>query len=69
MLADCKVTTRDHLKIKWDGWLLTASVNAIGNAFGLHDENYIHNGMTLVNPMDSLVRVIQLGSDVASLQL
>lgn len=67
MLENYKVKVGDCLKVKWDGWLLTTGLNVMGDAFGVHDQDYIHNGKKLINPMDSPVRVLQLGGDVACL--
>lgn len=68
MLEDYKVTVGEQLKVNWTSWLLTAGLDSMGDAFGLHDQDYIYNGKKLVNPMDSLVTVLQLGGDVACLQ-
>ena len=34
---------------------------------GLHDQDFIHNGKKLINPIDSHVGTLQLGSDVVTL--
>jgi len=67
MLEDYKVTTRGGLKVNWDVWLVIVGLEDMGDAFGLYDQDYIHNGRKLVNPMDSVVRILQLGSDVSCL--
>ena len=33
-----------------------------------HDEDFIHDGKKLINPLDSLVRVLQLEGDVCYLE-
>ena len=55
--------------LKWDGWILTHSMTTDEpvRAFGLHDQDYIHNGKKLVNPLDSTVRILKLGSEMARL--
>ena len=35
--------------------------------FGLHDQDFIHNGKKLINPLDSVVKNLQLGFDVCYL--
>ena len=51
----------------WPGWVFTATLDFDGNATGLYDQDFIHNGKKLINPMDSLVRTPQLGCDVVTL--
>ena len=36
-------------------------------AFGLHDQDYIHNRKKLVNPIDSNVIILKLGLEMARL--
>jgi hypothetical protein len=43
-------------------------VNRDGNIEGLHDQDYIHNGKKLINPLDSPVHTLQLGGDIAMLE-
>lgn len=40
-------------------------MNEVGEAIGLHDEDYIHNGKKLLNPLDSNVRTLRLEADMA----
>jgi hypothetical protein len=35
---------------------------------GLHDQDFIDNGKKLINLLDSLVRVLQLGGDICCLE-
>lgn len=67
MLADYKSNSELRLKIAWEGWLFSTSLNAKGNAFGLHDQYFIHNGKKPVNSLDSAMQVLQLGSEVCGL--
>lgn len=68
MLHDYRTKEGSRLDVGWDGWLLSASMNSEGDAFGLHDQDYIHNGKKLINPLLSSVRCLQLGGDVCLLQ-
>lgn len=36
MLQDYKGTLGSRLKIDWEGWILSASLDSMGNALGLH---------------------------------
>jgi hypothetical protein len=63
MLEDYKSDTGDCLSVGWPGWLFTATTTVGGGAIGLHDQDYIHNGKKMINPMDSPTRVMQLGSE------
>ena len=67
MLADYKSQEGSRFKLDWEGWLLSGSLQESGEVQGLHDQDWIHNGKKLVNPLDSSVRVLQLGTDVALL--
>jgi hypothetical protein len=55
-------------ELPWEGFVLSASVVHSGSVSGLHDQDFIHNGKKLINPLDSLVRVLQLGGDVCYLE-
>ena len=68
MLEDYKAVEGTRLKVEWHGWLFSASLDAAGNVKGLHDQDFIHNGKKLINPLDSPVRVLQLGCDIAILE-
>ena len=35
---------------------------------GLYDQDFMHNSKKLVNPLDSLVKTMQLGEDVCCLE-
>ena len=52
----------------WEGWVYSSAVNANGEVIGLHDQDYIHNGKKLLNPLDSNVRTLRLGADMAQHQ-
>ena len=57
-----------RLSVEWLGWLLTTRLDRVGDALSLHDQNFIHNGKKLVNPLDFLVCVLQLGGDICALE-
>ena len=67
MLVDYKSNSNPRLQVEWPGWIFSATVDSLGNATGLHDQDFIHNGKKLINPVDSLVRTPQLGGDVVTL--
>lgn len=68
MLQDYKGTVGSQLKIDWEGWILSASLDSMGNALGLHDQDYIHNRKKLIYPLDSPVRTFYLGQDICCLE-
>jgi hypothetical protein len=47
--------------------VLTASRVDRTSMLGLHDQDFIHNGKKIINPLDSLVKTLQLGRDVCVL--
>ena len=63
MLTDYKSLVGEWLSINWEGWLRTASADEDGNCKVLHDQDWIHNGKKLINPLDSPVKTLQLGED------
>ena len=49
----------------WEGWPLShAIVTADGqtHAYGIHDQDFIHNGKKLINSLDSISRRLQPGA-------
>ena len=48
--------------------MLIAIIGADGIVYDLLDQDYIHNCKKLVNPLDSLVKVLQLGVDLLALE-
>ena len=57
-----------RFKVDWPGWVMSASFTIVGHVKNLHDQDYIHNGKKLINPLDSPVRLLQLGGDVCCLE-
>jgi hypothetical protein len=68
MLADYLSDSSERYRIPWDGWLMSACIDLEDRVFGLHDQDYVYNGKKLINPLDSPVRVLQLGGDICCLE-
>ena len=64
MLGDYKGNNGTCLGVGWDGWMFTATIEDHSYATGLHDQDYIHNGKKLINPLLSAARTLQLGGDL-----
>jgi len=56
ILARYNSTDGQQLKINWLGWIFTSKVDFEGNVMGLYDQDFIHNGKKLINPIDSPIR-------------
>ena len=54
-------------EIPWEGWSLSCEWLGENRVRGLHDQDFIHNGKKLINPLDSAVKNLQLGADVCYL--
>ena len=67
MLEDYGATDGIQFTIPWEGWLFSAKVFATSNVYGLHDQDFVHNGNKLVNPLDSPTRHLILGKEHAFL--
>ena len=65
MLQDYRGVEGPRLSVDYEGWVFTSSMNVDGEATGLHDQDYIHNGKKLLNPIDNNVRTLRLGGDLA----
>jgi hypothetical protein len=55
------------LQVLWDGWMLLIALNEDGSVTELYDQDYIHNGKKLINPLDRPVEIFQLGGDSCAL--
>ena len=64
MLADYKSDSGSWLKVDWEGWMFIASLDEKGDARRLHNQDYIHNGKKLINPLLSAARTLHLGGDL-----
>ena len=58
MLQDYKSDVGIRLHLGWEGWMFSASLDEHGNATGLHNQDYIHNGKKLINPLLSVARTL-----------
>ena len=65
MLLDYRNSDGMRLSVGWEGWVLTSAMNEHGEATGLHNQDYIHNGKKLLNPLNSNVRTLRLEVDLA----
>jgi hypothetical protein len=54
--------------LSWEDFAFSASIDEYNAVVGLHDQDFIHNGKKLINPLDSSVRVLQLGGEVCCLE-
>jgi hypothetical protein len=68
MLSSYTCADGQRYGISWPGWVMSGTVIASGQVQGLHDQDFIHNGKKLINPLDSPVRVLQLGGDICCLE-
>jgi hypothetical protein len=68
MLKDYTSSVGTWFGIDWHGWDMTTSSTSIRYVKNLHDQDYIHNGKNLIEALDSLVQVLQLGGDVCCLE-
>lgn len=65
-----KGTGAQKVNLGWDGWLLAHSMTTGASkrhAFGIHDQDYIHNQKKLVNPLDHCRRKLRLGPHMATI--
>jgi hypothetical protein len=65
MLKDYSSTTGIRYQIPWEGWRLTGLYDGF-KVTGLHDQDYIHNGKKLVNPLFSGRRDLIIGQEVVN---
>jgi hypothetical protein len=68
MLEDYTSKVVSRYEVPWEGFILSASLVDISSVSGLQDQDFIHNGKKLINPLDSPVRVLQLGGIVCCLE-
>ena len=67
ILEDYKCKEGTRFGVDWLGWLLTVRLTEGNSVSGLYDQDYIHNGKKLVNPLDSVARTLMLGGDLCSI--
>ena len=68
MLQDFTEVSRVRFNVNWLGSKLSGSVLDSGQVVGLHDQDFVHNGKKLINPLDSAVKSLQLGADICLLE-
>lgn len=61
MLRDFTSHAWSRYTIPWEGFALSASIDSSGVVHGLHDQDFVHNGKKLVNPLNSSMKFLQLG--------
>ena len=67
MLEDCSGKLGHRFEVPWEGFVLSAVLEVGNRVQGLHDQDFIHNGKKLINPLDSVVKTLQLGLDICCL--
>ena len=68
MLHDYGLTTENRFRVDWNSWMFSTSLYNSRDIQGLHDQDFIHNGKKLINPLDSPVCVLQLGFETCFLE-
>ena len=68
MLQDFTNLCGVRFNVNWIGWSLSGSVLDLGRVVGLHDQDYVHNGKKLINPLDSAMKSLQLGAYICLLE-
>jgi hypothetical protein len=56
MLADYISKDGHRFGLKWEGWVMYGMINEEGKILNLHDQEFIHNGKKLINPLNSPVQ-------------
>ena len=67
MLEDFTSSGGNRFRVPWDGWYFNSRILHNNNVYGLHDQDFIHNGKKLVNPLDLPSRHLILGNEIATL--
>lgn len=67
MLEDYTGKSGHRFEVPWEGFVLSAVLGVGNRVQGLHDQDFIHNGKKLINPLDSVVKTLQLGLDICCL--
>ena len=65
MLEDYYSKECMRYQITWEGWRLTSLYDGF-KVIGIHDQDYIHNGKNLVNPLFSGRQDLIVGEDLIS---
>ena len=67
MLEDFTSSGGNQFRIPWDGWYFSARILQNNDVYGLHDQDFVHNGKKLVNPLDLSSRHLIFGNENATL--
>lgn len=67
MLEDFTSSRGNWFRVPWDGWYFSARILHNNDVYGLHDQDFVHNGKKLVNPLDLPSRHLILGNENATL--
>ena len=67
MLEDFTNSGGNRFRIPWDGWYFSARILQNNDVYGLHDQDFVHNGKKLVNPLDLPSCHFILGNENATL--
>lgn len=68
MLLDYRAQGGDRLRVEWPHWMFIVALDGKGDAMGFHDQDYIHNGKKLINPLFSIARTLMLGGFLCASQ-
>ena len=58
MLEDYTSKVGSTYEVSWEGFILFALLVDTMSVYGLHDQDFIHNGKKLINPLDSPVHIL-----------
>ena len=67
MVEDYSSLTGVRYSIHWKSWPFIASMEDDGSIIGLHDQDYIHNGKKMINPLDNASKRLVLGNNLVTL--
>jgi hypothetical protein len=68
MLKDYTIQVGSMYDIPWEGFVFSAVKIRHALVTSLHDQDFIHNGNKLINPLDSPVCVLQPRGDICCLE-
>ncbi|KAL3678263.1 hypothetical protein R1sor_021219 [Riccia sorocarpa] len=68
IIADYLSPSSERWRLDWEGWSLSAMFCSSGDVYGLGDQDPIHNGKKMVNPLDRSTHPLVLGEHHACLE-
>ncbi|KAL2630818.1 hypothetical protein R1flu_015504 [Riccia fluitans] len=68
MLEDCLGSEGQRWTVRWDRWVLSGILLDSGDVYALGDQDPIHNGKKMINPLDKSSYPIVLGDFHACLE-